>query len=231
MANTRVYHDDVAQRGGSQEQPALFFDGPEDFRQWLQEHHATETELWMGLRRKTEEPRGLTWEEAVPEALCFGWIDSRVERIDDRARRQRWTPRKPTSTWSQVNLEMVDRLMAQGRMHPSGIAAWERRRVDAHWENARAQAQTMQLPTEYAEALPGDAAAQAFWDQAAPGYRRACILWVCSAKQQATRDRRMSQLVELCADGRLIPPERYGSAPAWLARAGAAAAAVSEAGR
>lgn len=206
-------------------QPALFFDGPEDFRRWLQEHHATDTELWMGLRRKGVEPRGLTWEEAVPEALCFGWIDSRVERIDARARRQRWTPRKPTSTWSQVNLEMVDRLMAQGRMQPSGIAVWEKRRVDQQWVSAREQAETGRLPTEYEKALAGDPPARAFWDEAPPGYRRAGILWVCSAKRETTRDRRMSQLIEACSGGQLIPPERYGARPAWVERAASAATA------
>ncbi|MGB7447864.1 MAG: YdeI/OmpD-associated family protein [Ornithinimicrobium sp.] len=217
----------MAYLGGSEERTALFFDGPADFRHWLEEHHATELELWMGLRRKHMHPRGLTWEEAVPEALCFGWIDSRAERIDAGSRRQRWTPRKPTSTWSRVNLDLVDALMEQGRMRPSGIAAWEKRRVDHQAAHAQEQAATMRLPAEYDAALTADGAARAFWDHATPGYRRACILWVCSAKQQGTRDRRMEQLVELCATGRLIPQQRYGTMPAWVAEAAAAAAARS----
>jgi uncharacterized protein YdeI (YjbR/CyaY-like superfamily) len=211
--------------GGSDEQPALFFDGPEDFRRWLADHHDTETELWMGLRSKSFSPRGLTWDEAVPEALCYGWIDSRAERIDETARRQRWTPRRPTSTWSRTNLEMVERLTQQGRMHPAGIAAWEHRRVDDQAAYARDQAETMQLPLEYADELAGHPAARAFWEAATPGYRRSCILWVCSAKRQDTRDRRMAQLVELCGTGRLIPEQRYGKPPAWLRRAVAAATA------
>jgi len=81
--------------GGTPERPAVFFSGPGEFRAWLEENHASETELWMGLYKRHVPDRGLTWEQAVPEALCFGWIDSVSQRIDEDARRQRWTPRKP----------------------------------------------------------------------------------------------------------------------------------------
>ena len=84
----------------------------------------------MGLYKRHVPDRGLTWEQAVPEALCFGWIDSVSQRIDDDARRQRWTPRKPASIWSSVNIALVEKLTAEGRMHPAGIAAFERRRED-----------------------------------------------------------------------------------------------------
>ncbi|WP_237566038.1 YdeI/OmpD-associated family protein [Ornithinimicrobium cerasi] len=114
--------------GGTAERPAVFFDGPEAFRAWLEEHHATAPELWMGLRRKGVEDRGLTWAEAVPVALCFGWIDSLSQRIDEDSRRQRWTPRRRGSTWSLVNVAHVERLLAEGLMHPAGIAAYEARR-------------------------------------------------------------------------------------------------------
>ena len=103
----------------------VFFADAAAFRAWLEKHHATATELWMGLRRKGHPDRGLTWEDAVPEALCFGWIDSTSYRIDDEARRQRWTPRKPTSNWSAVNIAHVERLLAEGRMHPAGTAAFD----------------------------------------------------------------------------------------------------------
>ena len=116
--------------GGSPERPAVFFTGPEEFRAWLEANHATETELWMGLNKRHVPDRGLTWEQAVPEALCFGWIDSVSQRIDDDARRQRWTPRKTGSNWSAVNIALVEQLTAEGRMHPAGVAAFERRRDD-----------------------------------------------------------------------------------------------------
>lgn len=112
-------------QGGTPERPAVFFDGPDDFRAWLEEHHDTATELWMGLYKKHVEQRGLTWEQAVPVALCYGWIDSLNQRIDDDTRRQRWTPRRPSSRWSATNIAHVERLRAAGLMHPAGLAAYE----------------------------------------------------------------------------------------------------------
>ncbi len=100
--------------GGSQERPAVFFDDAEDFRAWLEAHHETETELWMGMRKKHVQPAGLQWAEAVREALCFGWIDSVAQRIDDDTRRQRWTPRKAGSNWSTVNITAVAELHGGG---------------------------------------------------------------------------------------------------------------------
>jgi len=211
--------------GGTTEKPALFFDGPEDFRAWLEKHHETATELWMGLNKKHVENRGLTWEEAVPEALCFGWIDSKMERIDDRSNRQRWTPRKRSSTWSRVNLDLVDALTKQGRMRPMGIAAWEARREDKQAIYAYEQAGELVFPEEYASQLDASPAARAFWAETTASYRKGCINWVLSAKQQPTRDKRMAQLVDDCAAGRLIPSQRYGTPPTWLTRAAAAAAA------
>jgi len=212
--------------GGTAEKPALFFDGPEDFRAWLEEHHETETELWMGLNKKHVTERGLTWEQAVPEALCFGWIDSRAERIDEDAVRQRWTPRKKTSTWSRVNLDLVDRLTREGRMRPMGIAAWEARRPDRQGIYSFEQGD-LELPEAYAAQLAANPAASAFWAETTASYRKICINWVRSAKQQATNDKRMAQLVEDSEAGRLIPSQRYGETPKWLERAAAAARAAT----
>ena len=109
--------------GGTPEKPATFFTGPDEFRAWLDANHATAPELWMGLHLAHVADRGLTWADAVPEALAYGWIDSRSERIDDDSRRQRWTPRRPGSTWSKINVATVERLTAEGRMRPSAAAS------------------------------------------------------------------------------------------------------------
>ncbi|GAA1894399.1 YdeI/OmpD-associated family protein [Lapillicoccus jejuensis] len=209
--------------GGTPERPAVFFDGPEDFRAWLEEHHATATELWMGLSKRHVEPRGLTWDEAVPEALCYGWIDSRAEGIDEDSRRQRWTPRKSSSTWSRVNVAHVERLTAEGRMRPAGLAAFARRREDRTGTYSF-EREGLELPPAYAQQLAADPAATAFWDAATAGYRKIATAWVTGARQPTTNDKRMGQLVADCAAGRLIPSQRYGTTPAWLARAAAAAA-------
>ena len=211
--------------GGTPERPARFFADAAEFGAWLALHHDTERELWMGLYKKHVPDRGLTWEDAVPEALCWGWIDSTTQRIDDDAVRQRWTPRKRTSNWSKVNLELVERLRAEGRMQPSGLAVWEARRREAAPYTHEVDGELV-LPAPYAAQLAASPAATAFWEAATATYRRVCVNWVLTAKQQATRDRRMAQLVDESAAGRLIPSQRYGETPKWVARAAAAAAAA-----
>ncbi len=211
--------------GGTPERPARFFDTPEEFAAWLALHHDTETSLWMGLKRKHVADHGLTWEQAVPEALCWGWIDSVAQRIDADTRRQRWTPRKKTSHWSRINLDLVEKLRAEGRMQPSGLAIWEQRRRDeAPYSHERAQAK---LPDPYAARLAASPAATAFWEASTATYRKVCTVWVTSAKQESTRDRRMTQLIECCAAGELVPSQRYGDVPRWVERAAAAAAAAA----
>lgn len=214
----------TASEGASDDRPAVFFADAEEFRAWLEEHHETATELWMGLYRKGDPDRGITWDEAVPVALCYGWIDSVSQRIDERARRQRWTPRKPRSIWSDVNIAHVERLTAEGLMRPAGIAAFERRTTDR--SGVYSHERRNELTDDQAAALAAVPAAQAFWDEATPSYRRAVTNWVQSAQREKTRDDRLATLVADCAAGRLVPPQRYGDPPAWLARAAAAAAAA-----
>lgn len=208
--------------GGSEERPALFFDGPEQFRSWLEANHLEATELWMGLRGRHVPDRGLTWDEAVPEALCFGWIDSVSQRIDADSRRQRWTPRKPQSNWSAVNIAHVERLTALGRMHPAGIAAFERRTEERSGVYAYESAAT-ELTPEQASALAADPAASAFWEVATPSYRKIVVRWLNDAKREQTRADRLATFVADSAAGRLIPTQRYGDVPRWVERAAAAA--------
>jgi uncharacterized protein YdeI (YjbR/CyaY-like superfamily) len=203
---------------------AVFFADAAEFRAWLEENHDTATELWMGLYRKGDPRLGLTWADAVPEALCFGWIDSVSQRIDEHSRRQRWTPRKPNSHWSTVNIAHVERLIAEGRMHPAGMAAYERRTPE---RTAQASFERNdELTDEERAALAADPRAHAFWTEATPTYRRTVATWVRSAKREQTRIDRFATFLADSAAGHLIPPQRYGTPPAWLARAAAAAAAA-----
>ena len=195
----------------------MFFDDADDFRAWLEAHHDTATELWMGLNKKHVEARGLQWAEAVREALCFGWIDSVAQRIDEDAVRQRWTPRKPGSNWSTININAVAELTAAGRMHPAGLAAFERRRGDRSGVYAYENRERT-WPDEYEALLRANPRASAFWDGATPSYRKVVTNWVVTAKQEATRDKRMAELIEDCANGRLVKGQRYGTEPAWVRR-------------
>ncbi|WP_330473860.1 YdeI/OmpD-associated family protein [Terrabacter sp. C0L_2] len=204
-------------QGGSAERPATFFDDADDFRAWLEVHHESATELWMGLHKKHVEPRGLQWAEAVREALCFGWIDSMAQRIDEDAVRQRWTPRKPGSNWSTINIDAVAELTAAGRMHPAGLAAFERRRADRSGVYAYENRELV-WSDDYEALLRVHERAAAFWDGATPSYRKIATNWVLTAKQESTRDRRMAELVEDCANLRLIKTQRYGTEPAWVRR-------------
>jgi uncharacterized protein YdeI (YjbR/CyaY-like superfamily) len=211
--------------GGTPERPATFFSGPEEFGAWLAANHDTATELWMGLNKRHVADRGLTWEQAVIEALCWGWIDSVAQRIDEDTTRQRWTPRKRTSNWSAINIAAVERLKAEGRMQQSGIAAYELRRADRSGIYSYESGE-VELAPGYAARLADDAAASAFWEVATASYRRLALHWVMTAKQEATRDKRMAQLLEDSAAGRLIPSQRYGEQPKWVERAAEAARAA-----
>jgi len=210
--------------GGTAERPARFFTDADEFGAWLARHHDTAPELWMGLNKKHVAERGLTWAEAVPEALCWGWIDSVVQRIDDDAVRQRWTPRRKGSNWSAINLELVEKLTAEGRMQPSGLRVHAERKREAAGYSYE---QPGTFPADQLALMAADAAAMAFWAEATPSYRRTCATWVMSAKQDATRERRMRSLIDDHAHGRLIRPQRYGELPKWVARAAAAALSAS----
>ncbi len=215
--------------GGTPERPATFFRDADEFREWLTQNHESADELWMGLNKKHVPNQGLTWADAVPEALCFGWIDSVAQRIDADAVRQRWTPRRAGSVWSAVNIAHVERLTREGRMLPAGLAAFERRRADRSGIYAYERPTQESLPAPYDAWLAADPAATAFWSAATAGYRKTAVHWVVSAKQAATRDRRAQQLVADCAAGLVIKPQRYGDEGAWVARARQAAAAAQAA--
>jgi uncharacterized protein YdeI (YjbR/CyaY-like superfamily) len=217
--------DEAGQAAGSVEKPAVFFRDAAEFRTWLERHHASEPELWMEVRKAHVVDRGLMWADAVPEALCFGWIDSVSQPIDDDRRRQRWTPRKAGSTWSKVNVAHVARLTAEGRMVAAGLAAFEARSADRTGTYSH-ENDDAELEPEVQAVLDSSAAAQAFLDAAAAGYRKAVRHWIATAKRPATRIARAEQLVAESAAGRLVPFARPGKTPAWLVRAAAAAAAV-----
>lgn len=221
------HDDEPGTAAGSADRPARFFRDAGEFRAWLERHHDTAPELWMELRRAHVPDRGLTWADAVLEALCFGWIDSVSQPIDDDRRRQRWTPRKPRSIWSRVNIAHVERLTAEGRMHPAGLAAFERRAPERSgvYSHESGEAELDPRLQAIIDASPGTVA---FLAEAAPGYRKAVRHWIASAAQEATRERRARQLVADSEAGLLVPPQRPGKSPAWLPRAAEAARAAAE---
>jgi uncharacterized protein YdeI (YjbR/CyaY-like superfamily) len=206
---------------GTPEQPTIVFTDATEFRGWLMEHHATEDSLMVALAKKHVPEPKLDWPRAVREALCFGWIDSQARRFDADYTLQRFTPRRMGSIWSNINIAAIEELTAEGRMHPAGLAAFEARRQDRIGVYAF-EAESAELPADYLALLEADPRAAAFWAAATPSYRHIATHWVVSAKQAATRDRRMAQLVADSAAGQLIPTQRYGTEPVWVTRARAA---------
>jgi len=180
-----------------------------EFRNWLEGNHDTATELWVGNYKKGVPKTSVTYKQAVDEALCFGWIDSIGRRIDDEVHANRFTPRKKRSTWSAVNVARMGELMTAGRAHPAGIRAFEARTEENtgiySYENRPAD-----LPDVYLTRLKANEAAWAWWQARRPSYRRVATWWVVSAKQEATRERRLATLIEDCAAGRMIKSQLYG---------------------
>lgn len=193
-----------------EERAATYFEDAAAWRSWLEEHHATDSELWLGFWKKHTHHDGLTYEEAVEQALCFGWIDGVLNRIDQDRHRIRFTPRKPGSNWSRVNVEKVAELERRGLMTEAGRAAHEAGKADPRGLYSYENSEEVELAREYVVQLAASPSAAAFFESQSPSYRRTVKRWVMSAKKQETRDRRMAQLIEDCEAGQLIKPLRYG---------------------
>jgi uncharacterized protein YdeI (YjbR/CyaY-like superfamily) len=187
---------------------ASFFETPAELRAWLEAHHTTETEHWVGAFRKGVGRATLTWPQIVDELLCFGWIDGVRRSFDTESWAIRVTPRRKGSNWSAVNVRRVAELEAEGRMTDAGRAAFARRdpgRVPYTYE-----AHATPLDEETLARLRADPAAFAWFEAQAPSYRRGAAHWVMSAKRAETRERRLASLIEDSAAGRQIKPFRYG---------------------
>jgi uncharacterized protein YdeI (YjbR/CyaY-like superfamily) len=186
----------------------IFFKSPKEFYDWLEEHHETESEVYVGMHKKHTGKRAMSWSEAVDQALCFGWIDGRANGIDEDRYMQRFTPRRPGSNWSKINVEKVARLKDAGLMRPAGLAAFERRTDERTGVYSFEGAEDAALPPEYEQRLRADPAAADYFDRKPPWYRRTAAHWVLSAKREETRERRLSQLIEDSANGVDIKPLR-----------------------
>lgn len=188
--------------------PPRFFAGAAAFRAWLAKHHATSAGLVVGFHRVGSGRGGLTYAEALDEALCVGWIDGLRRGLDATRYSIRFSPRKPGSVWSQVNLRHVARLERAGRMTAAGRAVFAKRdpaKVYVYSYEARRVA----MPAAFAARLAADAKAHADWQARPPFYRRAATRWIVDAKQEATRERRFATLLDCSRRGRKVPPLDY----------------------
>jgi uncharacterized protein YdeI (YjbR/CyaY-like superfamily) len=185
-----------------------FFPTAAKFRAWLEVHHETEKELLVGFHKKGTGKPSITWPETVDEALCFGWIDGVRRSLGVSSYTIRFTPRRPRSIWSAVNVARAEELTRLGRMRPAGTRAFAARTPDRTgvYSFERLAAEKLTKPQE--AALRANRAAAKFFDAQPPGYRRTAIHWVVSAKKEETRQRRLRLLISDSAAGLRIGPLR-----------------------
>ena len=176
----------------------IFFDSPAAWRAWLEANHETASEVWVGMWKAKTGKAVVTWADAVREALCFGWIDGKLRRIDDERHMQRFTPRKSTR-WSALNVALVEELEASGLMHEAGRRAFAAR--DTTEVPYSVAARPDQLPPALDERLRENAAAAAFWDASPPSYRKQAAFYVTSAKREETREKRLATLIDDSTNG------------------------------
>ncbi len=188
------------------DQSPLFFPTPADFRTWFEMHHAHEKELWVGYYKKDSGLPSLTWPESVDEALCFGWIDGLRKSVDDISYKIRFTPRKPDSNWSKINIERVAELTRLGLMRPEGLKAFEARKEEKSGIYAYEQREKAELDDAAEQQFRAHPNAWTFFQNQPVSYRKAAVWWVVSAKKEETRQSRLTRLIEDSENARTIPP-------------------------
>ncbi len=192
----------------------IFFTTPAEFRAWLEEHHDSEDELRVGMWKKSSGEQGLSWEEVVDEVLCFGWIDGRLNRIDDRSHMIRVTPRRSRSIWSNRNVERVKALEAEGRMTDAGRRAFALRSEERTGVYSAERQKEAKLEPAQEKRFRANRKAWEFFESQAPSYRRTALHLVVSAKKPETRERRLDRLIADSAAGQrlkeLRPTPRKG---------------------
>jgi uncharacterized protein YdeI (YjbR/CyaY-like superfamily) len=174
--------------------------GPEEFRAWLDEHHDTTDAVWLVYYKKNSETPSITWPEAVDEALCYGWIDSKIQSIDNDRYEQYFCPRKPTSPWSKVNKTKIESLQLAKRIQPAGAAAIETAKENGSW-SILDDAENHIVPDDLAAAL-ADRDARKNFDRLSPSRRRNILQWIVLAKRADTRQRRLQQTADAARHGK-----------------------------
>jgi uncharacterized protein YdeI (YjbR/CyaY-like superfamily) len=191
------------------ELPELQVSDAAAWRSWLGEHHDAPQGVWLVLAKKgVSGPTSLTYEQALDEALCHGWIDGQVRRGDERTFRQRFTPRRARSEWSQRNVAHIERLTAAGRMHAAGLAAVESAKADGRWSSAYAGAASIEVPSDLESALAAEPRAQAMFEILSSQNRYAVLCRITKAKRSETRARNIARFVAMLARGETPYPQK-----------------------
>jgi uncharacterized protein YdeI (YjbR/CyaY-like superfamily) len=189
--------------------PELLVADVAEWRSWLAANHAASTGVRLVLAKKgATDPTRLTYDDALPEALCFGWIDGQLTRRDDSTYCVRFTPRRARSPWSARNVAAAEKLIAEGRMQPPGLAEVERAKTDGRWARAYDGSASIEVPDDLRDALAASPRAQAMWDVLTRTNRYAVLYRIQDAKREETRARRITQYVEMLARGETPHPQK-----------------------
>jgi uncharacterized protein YdeI (YjbR/CyaY-like superfamily) len=184
----------------------IFFANSKALRAWFDANAESAAELIVGFYKVGSGKASITWPESVDEALCVGWIDGIRRRIDDESYQIRFTPRRPGSVWSAVNVKRAEALIAERRMKPRGLKAFQQRTENKTGIYSYEKTGSLALTIDELAAFKMNAAAWSYFEHAPAGYRKTMIYWIASAKREATRERRLRKLIESCAAGtRLLP--------------------------
>jgi len=184
-----------------------FFADRSELRQWLKENHRNARELWVGYYKQGSSEANFTWSESVDEALCYGWIDGIRKSIDEISYMIRFTPRKPNSNWSAVNIKKVEKLTRRRLMRAAGIKAFAKRREQSSNRHSFEQ-ESARLDKKYERKFKASVKAWKFFQSLTPPAKKPSIRWVMSAKKEETRQRRLDILIQSSEDGQKIPPLR-----------------------
>ena len=191
------------------ELPQLIVADAAAWRTWLAVHHDDPIGVWLVLAKKgTTEPTSLTYDQALDESLCLGWIDGQARLRDEYTYERRFTPRRARSGWSRRNVGIVERLSAEGRMREAGLAEVARAKADGRWEAAYAGQASIEVPVDLAAALAAEPTAKAMFDILTSQNRYAVLYRIGAAKRADTRSRRVEQYVAMLAEGKTIYPQK-----------------------
>jgi uncharacterized protein YdeI (YjbR/CyaY-like superfamily) len=183
---------------------SLYVTDRRQWRAWLKSHHASEREIWLIYYKKhTGKPR-IPYDDAVEEALCYGWIDTTVKRMDDERYMQKFTPRKPRSVWSKHNKERAEKMIKGKRMTRAGLVRIEDAKRSGAWERAEKPEQPTRVPPELKKALSANKTAARNFHNLAPSYRRDYIGWLLSARREETRRKRLREIVRLVSQNKKL---------------------------
>ncbi|WP_445457257.1 YdeI/OmpD-associated family protein [Flavobacterium sp. HNIBRBA15423] len=179
------------------EKPILYFKNDTEWREWLHDNHNSYNGVYLIFFKVASETESMRWEEAVKVAICYGWIDSTVKKLDEERRQQLFTPRKDKSVWSKLNKTYIEDLIEVGLMHESGLKKVETAKQNGSWESLDS-VENLEIPTDLQEAFKNNELAYANYQNFSKSYRKNYLYWLNQAKRETTRQVRISQIIELC---------------------------------